>query len=54
MINYIIGFAAGGFLLFLLVKHIKKKRRIKAAGDMLSFCSGGCSSCGSSSLCQNS
>ncbi|MGE4453988.1 MAG: hypothetical protein AB7D92_05590 [Sphaerochaeta sp.] len=52
MINYIIGFGAAGFLLFLLVRHIRKRRRIKAAGEIFSFCSGGCASCGSSSVCQ--
>ncbi|MDC7231232.1 MAG: hypothetical protein PQJ48_13080 [Sphaerochaetaceae bacterium] len=53
MINYIIGFGAAIFLLSLLVRYIKRRRRIKAAGEMLSFCSGSCASCGSRSVCQS-
>ncbi|NLE16562.1 MAG: hypothetical protein GX626_11920 [Spirochaetales bacterium] len=45
MINYGIGIGSALFLLSMIAKSIRRRRRIKAGKEMLHMCSGCCSSC---------
>lgn len=47
MINYVIGIGAVAFLVWMVVRHIKRNQLLRAQKEILGSCSHDCTSCSS-------
>ena len=48
MINYVIGIGAVAFLVWMVVRHVKKSQMLKAQKEIFGSCSHDCSACSGS------